>query len=89
MGVTLAVTHYIEDVEPEEATSCSQAGTPGEQWRHKPTYKTFNPKCILSTSNAGTGEGAETEGMANQQLAQLETDPMGKPQSLTLLMIFC
>ena len=31
MGVTLAVTHYIGDMEPEEATSCSQAGTPVEQ----------------------------------------------------------
>ena len=31
MGVTLAVTHSIGDMEPEEATSCSQAGTPVEQ----------------------------------------------------------
>ena len=28
--VTLAVTHYTGDMEPEEATSCSQAGTPVE-----------------------------------------------------------
>lgn len=27
-GVTLAATHYIGDMEPEKATSCSQAGTP-------------------------------------------------------------
>ena len=63
--VTLAVTHYIGDVEPEETTSC-QAGAPVEQWRHQPTHKTFNPKFILSTRNAGMGDGAETEGMANQ-----------------------
>ena len=25
MGVSLAMTHYIENVEPEDATSCSQA----------------------------------------------------------------
>ena len=25
---TLAMTHYIGDMEPEEATSCSQTGTP-------------------------------------------------------------
>jgi hypothetical protein len=31
MGVTLAVTHSIGDMEPEEATSCSQAGTTMEQ----------------------------------------------------------
>ena len=31
MGVTLAVTHSIGDMEPEEATSCSQAGTPVEE----------------------------------------------------------
>jgi hypothetical protein len=29
-GVALALTHYSEDMEPEEATSCSQAGTPVE-----------------------------------------------------------
>ena len=31
MGVTLAVTHYIGDMEPQEATSCIQTGTPVEQ----------------------------------------------------------
>jgi hypothetical protein len=30
MEVTLAGTHSIGDTEPEEATSCSQAGTPVE-----------------------------------------------------------
>ena len=30
MGVTLAVTYNIGNMEPEEATSCSQAGTPVE-----------------------------------------------------------
>ena len=30
MGVTLAVTHSIGDMEHEEVTSCSQAGTPLE-----------------------------------------------------------
>ena len=32
MVVNLAMTHYIRDMEPEEATStfCSQAGIPGE-----------------------------------------------------------
>ena len=28
---SLEVTHYIGDVEPEEATSCSQTGTPVEE----------------------------------------------------------
>jgi hypothetical protein len=31
VGVTLAVTHYIGDMEPEEAIFCSQAGTPVER----------------------------------------------------------
>jgi hypothetical protein len=31
MGVILAVTHNIGDIEPEEATSCSQEGIPVEQ----------------------------------------------------------
>ena len=66
MGVTLAVTHSIGDMEPEEATSFSQAATPVERQRHQPTHKTFNPKFILSTRNADTGEGTETGGMANQ-----------------------
>ena len=34
MMMTLAVTHYIEDVEPEEATSCSLSGTPVGRYRH-------------------------------------------------------
>ena len=34
-------------------------------------------------------DGAETEGMANQQTVQLKTYPMGKHQSITLLMIPC
>jgi hypothetical protein len=29
VGVILVVTHYIRDMKPEEATSCSQAGIPG------------------------------------------------------------
>jgi len=34
------------------------------QWSDRD--KTFDPKCILSKRNAGKGNGAETEGMANQ-----------------------
>jgi hypothetical protein len=37
MGVTWAVTHNIGDMEPEEATSCSQAGVPVELLGHQPT----------------------------------------------------
>ena len=64
--VFLAVTHYSMDIEPEETSSCSQAGTPMEPYGYQSTHKTINPKLILSTRNAGTGDGAETEGMANQ-----------------------
>ena len=67
-GVIFVVSCYIGDVEPEEATSYNQTGN------HSGTIDTpiqtkkkmFNPKFILSTSNTGTGEGAETEGMDNQ-----------------------
>ena len=31
IGVTLAVTHNIGDMKPEESTSCSQVGTLVEQ----------------------------------------------------------
>jgi hypothetical protein len=89
MRVTLAVTHSLGDMEPEEDTSCSQVGTPVERQGHQPTYKTFHPKCIQSTRNVGMEDGAETDRMANQQLAQPETHSMGKHQSLTLLMILC
>jgi hypothetical protein len=78
------MTYYNGSIESEEATSYSQIGIPVEQWRHQPTHKTFNPNFILSTRNAGTGDGAETGG-----LAQLETQPIGKHQSLTLLMVLC
>ena len=66
MGVTLALTHYIGDMEPKMAISFSQAGTPVEQQRHQPTHKTFIPKFILSTRNAGRKDGVETEGMDKQ-----------------------
>jgi hypothetical protein len=66
MGVTLAVTHYTGDMEPEEATSCSHAGTPVVQKRDQHTHKTFGPKFILSTRNAGMGDRTETEGLPNQ-----------------------
>ena len=45
------------------------------------------PKIILTENNTRMGDGAETEEMANQDPAQLETHPMGNHQSLTLLMI--
>ena len=66
MGATLAVTHYIGDMEPEEATSCSQAGTPVALQRHQQSHKTFSPKFILPTRNAGMGDGADTEEIASQ-----------------------
>ena len=56
------VIHNIVDMEPEEAISC----TPVQWYRHQPSHKTFNPKFILSTRSVGTGQGAETDGMANQ-----------------------
>jgi hypothetical protein len=43
MRVTLAVTHSIGDMEPEEATSCSQEGKV-EQQGNQHTHKTFDPK---------------------------------------------
>jgi hypothetical protein len=57
-----------------------------DQYGHQPIHKTFNPKRSLSIRNAGTEDGVETEGMANQ--AQLETFPMGKHQSLILCYAF-
>jgi hypothetical protein len=66
MEVKLVVTHSIRDVEPGEAASWGQARTPVEGLGHQPTQKTFDPKFILSTRNAGIGDGEETEEMAKQ-----------------------
>ena len=41
-----------------------------------PAYKMFRDK-----------DRGKMEGIANQQLAQIETHPMGKKQSLTLLIL--
>ena len=70
-------------MEPEETTSCNLAAAREEKQGHKATCETFKSKCILSSRNSGT------EGMANQNPAQLETYPMTKHQSLTQLMILC
>jgi hypothetical protein len=66
MLVTLAVTHYIEDMEPEEVSSCNQTEIPLQLSRHKPIHKTFNPRFIQSTRNAGLGDKENTEAMANK-----------------------
>jgi hypothetical protein len=59
MEVTLAVTHNIVDMEPKEASYCSQAA------HHPPTkLSTQNLSCLQK--NVEMGDGAETEGMANQ-----------------------
>jgi hypothetical protein len=66
MGLFLAVIHSIGDTEPGNAASCSQAGTPVEQQGHQCIHKTFDPKLILSTRNAGIGDEAETKGTTNR-----------------------
>jgi hypothetical protein len=66
MQVTLAKMPNRGNIEPKETTSSSQTGSPVDRWRHKSTYKTFDPKLFLSKRNAGTKNGAETEEMANQ-----------------------
>jgi hypothetical protein len=66
MGVTLAETHSSEDMEPDEATTYSQAGSPVEQKGHQSTHKTFNPKFVLRIRNAGTEDRTETEGMTKR-----------------------
>jgi hypothetical protein len=59
--MTLAVIHSIGEMEPEEAISCSQTGTPVEQGSHKHTHKTFNTKCILPKRIAGKMHGTKIE----------------------------
>ena len=56
--MTLAKMPNSGDIEPEETTSSTQTGPSVERQGHQPTYKTFNPKLLLSKRNA------ETEGVA-------------------------
>ena len=45
MGVTLAVTHNTEDMEPGEVVSCGQAGIPTHPQNFQPqTYRVYK-KC--------------------------------------------
>jgi hypothetical protein len=57
MRVTLAVTHSsgiwnLKRPSPVARQECQYSVRDTIQ----PTHKTFNPKCILSTRNAGRGE---------------------------------
>ena len=69
-------------MDPEVATSSSQAGLQNLQPKICPDYKKFRDKNGAETE-------AETEQMANQRLAQIENHSVDKNQSLTLLMILC
>lgn len=68
--MSLTVTHSIGDMKLGEAASGDPSGVIGAPM--------FEPKLNLSTRNAVTGDRAETEGIANQYPAHLETHPMGK-----------
>ena len=85
MGVTLAVTHSIGDMDPREAASCGQTETPVEHRDTKPPIK-------LSTQNLACLQKMQGLGMKQwlrEWLTQLETHLMNKHQSLPLLMILC
>ena len=66
MGVILAVTPSIENMEPEDATSCSQAESSVQGQEHTQIFLT---KIIMTTRNAEKGDGAETKGLPNQEEA--------------------
>lgn len=51
MGMTLAVTYSTGDVEPKEATSCSQAKTPNGGIRTIIYLQKFESKFVLSKRN--------------------------------------
>lgn len=89
MWMTLAWNHSSEDMEPEKPTLCSLVGNPLE-WKgyHPPTKAYFtNLFCLQEMREQKDGEWTEIKTMTtNDQLAQLETQPMDKQQSLTPLM---
>lgn len=86
MWMSLAEKHSNGYMEHDEATSCSKARSPMEWYIHEPTHKTFDPKFGLSTRNARTK--MEQKLRASQLITSPTwTKPIGKHQSLTLLMI--
>jgi hypothetical protein len=54
MWVTLAKMPNSWDMQPVEATFCSQAGSQVEKKEQHLTHKSFNPKFVLSKRNAET-----------------------------------
>ena len=88
MEVTLAVTHYFGDMNPERANSCIQKKKPSGAIDTPTHPQSFQSKICLVYKKWRDKYGAETVGMASQ-LAKLETHLMGKHQSLKLLMMPC
>jgi hypothetical protein len=61
-----------------------------EGWAQQYNLKSFDPELFLSKRNAGSKNGAEIEGKAIQQPAQLGMIPIGGHQTLALfLMLYC
>lgn len=87
MGMTLEVTHYTGDTEPEMATCCSQAGTLVE-WQTQTHPKHIQPQIYLVQRECRAGHGGQTEGMTDRYPVQLRPTH-GQHQSLTLLRTLC
>jgi hypothetical protein len=66
------------DIETEMATSCSQAGLPGRKRETSTHSPNIQPKIYPAYQMCMDKDGGETEGKANQQLAQLETHPVDR-----------
>jgi hypothetical protein len=63
------------DIEPEETTSSTQTGPSVERQGHQPTYKTFNPKLLLSKRNAETKMEQRLKEWLNGALTSPTWDP--------------
>ena len=66
MGVTLAVTHNIRNMELKRLPPVFRQEPPWNNRDTNPPNKTFKSKLTLSTRNVGMENGSETEGMPNQ-----------------------
>jgi hypothetical protein len=51
--------------------------------------QSLEPKTFPAFKKCRNTDRAETEGMNNHKFVQIETHPMGKNQSLILLMMLC
>lgn len=68
-SMTLSVSYRTDNMEPKEAISNSQEGTPVKQQGYQTNHKPFDPIVILSDKNVGNWNTTNTKETAKQKQA--------------------